>query len=591
MIKSSAVRLGICALVGLVIWTQANRAQASHVFSADFETGTIGTAIGTPAGAPGFAFNGSVGLTSTYAGPSPFVNGGAQFGDLFDPDPTAGTGQTIRVLSNVGNDNSLTPFLSGQISTYSYDFIERSPNEAVGAGLIMGYYRQQGNPDLNSTGRNYSSNLHDGSLNPTGTLLGGLATPYTVDTINTVFMMVNDSLAPLADYQPGHTLAATSADFWILRPGDVSPVYAFSVAKQSLASPIAGVGFRTNSGDAEHFAVDNVFVNSGATFDRSLAGPATATIVVNRTTGQVSIQNRDAANISVKGYTISSAAGSLSTAGWSPIADTGDADSGGSFDATGVWSKTSTLATSLAESTSTGTGGQLVATTGSRSIGNAWLRTPFQDLSATYIAGDGSVKSANVVYEGTAPTPGDINGDGVINAADWSLFVAGSGASFTGQTPVQAFLQGDLDGNLVNNFADFRLFKADYDAANGQGAFSKMVAGVPEPSTIVLVATGVIGIVLRWRSRKLFVWLCLITCVGVFVSSAKATVPESFIATAAPGATPQPMASTPRIRSRARLDCYPHKWQRPVPRSQATRLQFQARTGIYLIRMRRVTRQ
>ena len=385
--KNSAVRMIVCTVMGLLI---AEAAQAAHLFSDDFEIGTAGATIGAPWG-----LNGSVTVTSTYADvDNPFLNGGAQYADLNDADPTPGSGATIRLLSHAGADTSLVPFVSGQITTYSFDFVERSPNEAVGAGLIMGYYRQQGNPDLNSAGRNYSSNLHDGSLNPVGTLLGGAATTYTTDVVNTVFMIVNDSASSLANYQPGRTLADTSADFWIFRPGDASPVYAFSVDKQSVVSAVAGVGLRTNSGDTEHFAVDNVFLNSGATFDRSAAGPAFPTIVVNRSSGEISLQNRESVNINVKGYTISSAIGALNVAAWDSIADTGDQNSGNGFDPTSVWTETSATNLQIAESANTGTGGVLQATTGNRSLGEGlWVRSPFQDLVATYTASDGSTVS------------------------------------------------------------------------------------------------------------------------------------------------------------------------------------------------------
>jgi hypothetical protein len=59
-----------------------------------------------------------------------------------------------------------------------------------------------------------------------------------------------------------------------------------------------------------------------------------------------------------------------------------------------------------------------------------------------------------------------------------------------------------LTGDKLNNHADFALFKTQYDAANGTGAFASMLAAsVPEPSTIVLVLTaGLFSIPLRRRT-------------------------------------------------------------------------------------------
>ena len=198
---------------------------------------------------------------------------------------------------------------------------------------------------------------------------------------------------------------------------------------------------------------------------------------------------------------------------WTSIADTGDSNSGGSFDASGVWSKTSTLTTQVAESSASGSGG-LLAGSGSRSLGNLWTRSPYQDLVATYVASDGSVGAALVSYTGAADSRSDLNGDGLVNAADWSLILAGSGANFTGQTKIQAHQQGDVDGDLDNDFADFRAFKADYDAVNGQGAFNALLQGVPEPSTVVLIAIGIAGLVFMRRHPKSSLVFLTLICIG-----------------------------------------------------------------------------
>jgi hypothetical protein len=55
---------------------------------------------------------------------------------------------------------------------------------------------------------------------------------------------------------------------WISLAG-AAPTYAFSVSKQATTSDIAGVGLRTNNADIERFFVNDVLLQSGATFDRS----------------------------------------------------------------------------------------------------------------------------------------------------------------------------------------------------------------------------------------------------------------------------------------------------------------------------------
>ena len=68
-------------------------------------------------------------------------------------------------------------------------------------------------------------------------------------------------------------------------------------------------------------------------------------------------------------------------------------------------------------------------------------------------------------------------------------------------TVAQAYQLGDLDGDIDNDEVDFELFKDLFDAANGAGSFDAMLASVPEPAPIVLVAW--IGLaMIGWPSRK-----------------------------------------------------------------------------------------
>ena len=55
--------------------------------------------------------------------------------------------------------------------------------------------------------------------------------------------------------------------------------------------------------------------------------------------------------------------------------------------------------------------------------------------------------------------PGDLNGNGSVNAADWTLFKAGQGMDFTGLTHGQAYLKGDLNVDFVHDLTDFVLFR------------------------------------------------------------------------------------------------------------------------------------
>jgi hypothetical protein len=220
-------------------------------------------------------------------------------------------------------------------------------------------------------------------------------------------------------------------------------------------------------------------------------------LVVDRDTGAISLANQTAGNVQVKGYSITSAAASLDPANWMTI-DTG------SFDPDGTWTAESVTSTDITESVSGGVlDGGTLAPAASQGIGTPWLKTPFEDLVFEFTLGDGTTGFGAVQYTGNDGMPfdrSDLNGDGDVNVADWSLFLPNSFTTFPGETAVGAYLKGDLDGDMDNDYADFQLFKADFIAANGEAAFAQLVGNVPEPSTLALL-TAVMGCVCFRRRR------------------------------------------------------------------------------------------
>jgi poly(beta-D-mannuronate) lyase len=88
----------------------------------------------------------------------------------------------------------------------------------------------------------------------------------------------------------------------------------------------------------------------------------------------------------------------------------------------------------------------------------------------------------------------DLNMDGKLNNSDWAAFKAGQGMDFTGLTPVQSFLFGDLNGDLRHYLDDFSLFRYSYEETYGEGAFTRMLAGVPEPNTFWMLCLSAPGI-------------------------------------------------------------------------------------------------
>lgn len=312
-----------------------------------------------------------------------------------------------------------------------------------------------------------------------------------------------------------HTLIAsidtTGADdvykFWVDNVNLSAPSATHTVVG---GGPITGPWgtLRLGSQDTTTDTYDNLVIGTTAA-DVGLAA-STLTLNVNRSTGVVSL-NSPTALTRVVGYEIRSNDGALKPGSWTTV--TGHYDSpanggNGSVDTNDAWTVLSTNPndkTSVAEfsfSVSPGDGGTIGAT--AVNLGAIWAKTPFEDLSATVIVDEAGVQKrigASVVYTGTAPLVGDLNGDGALNVADWTLFKSGQGVVDDTLTPVAAYQLGDLNGDFDHSLQDFSLFAAAYDVANGAGAFTAMVANVPEPSALMLLLSGVAGCFVR-RRRK-----------------------------------------------------------------------------------------
>lgn len=89
----------------------------------------------------------------------------------------------------------------------------------------------------------------------------------------------------------------------------------------------------------------------------------------------------------------------------------------------------------------------------------------------------------------------DLNLDGELNSADWAIFRSGQGLDLSGMTTIQAYFRGDLNGDFTHDLADYAAFRAAFEQENGEGAFSRLVTGVPEPGVaglwLVAAACGV----------------------------------------------------------------------------------------------------
>ena len=361
---------------------------------------------------------------------------------------------------------------------------------------------------------------------------------YSLDLKNVGSGQIVDSPIPI-DNQV-HTLIAsidtTGADdvykFWVDNVNLSAPSATYTIAG---GGPITGPwGTLRLAGDGPTTDTNDNLVIGTAPADVGLA-PSTLTLTVNRTTGAVTFSSPTPLT-RVVGYDIRSNDGALKPTGWIPV--TGHYDSpanggNGSVDSNDAWTVLSTDPndkTSLAEfsfSVSPGDGGTIGGT--AVNLGSIWTRSPFQDLTATVIVDNAGTPvriGANVVYTGVAPVVGDLDGDGNVNMADWTAFKSGQGAVNDTLTAVAAYQKGDINGDFAHTLQDFDLFADAYDVANGVGSFAAMVAGVPEPSSALLLISGLAACVLRRRAKAavLVVAFSAIMIVASTATSAKAVV-------------------------------------------------------------------
>jgi hypothetical protein len=255
---------------------------------------------------------------------------------------------------------------------------------------------------------------------------------------------------------------------------------------------IRGINLGTGQ-TAPAFAQANV---DNVRLDGTFAAPNRPLLTINQSTGAITLNKTGTTNMTITGYSITSAAGALNPASWTEIANTYDkalapTPGNGTVDPDDAWTILSAAgsATDFSEAELETGGNGATLSNANIQLGNAWIRTPFQDLQAELTLADNSTVEVDVVYSGTAIPLGDLTQNGLINGADWTAFKNGQGADFDNLNDVQDYLSGDLDGDGDHDLADFIDFRDAYEEFNGGGSFAAMLA-VPEPSSFLMLACG-----------------------------------------------------------------------------------------------------
>jgi alpha-L-arabinofuranosidase len=278
------------------------------------------------------------------------------------------------------------------------------------------------------------------------------------------------------------------------------------------------------NGRIDEFRIYNNALTATEVHDSFVAGPVVADLLhldVNTVTGAVTLSNQHTVPLTFDYYRIGSESGALEPATWNSLdqqnANAIGSDEGESWDELGspnsqLVAESFLLSGSILAPSATLDLGRLYdpSVVGTRQEGDLVFQYALQ--------GENQLRQGVTTYVIPPPLPGDYNDNGVVDAADYTVWRNHLNTSY--QLPNE--VEGVSDGTVT--LADYDAWKERFgDVLSGSGAGGVAVA-VPEPTSawLVAIALWVCNVWRRGRGgRYLLGWFCLVASIGVVAHGAE----------------------------------------------------------------------
>src|SRR3972149_2610241 len=239
-----------------------------------------------------------------------------------------------------------------------------------------------------------------------------------------------------------------------------------------------GVGsFAWSDANANYIGLD-ARDNTGVSLDNFLVEtstpPALPSLTINRDTGNITLRNQTSQPLSIAVYSIATQSGAFLQNNWATIEAQNLDLNDEWFKLTAPGSQTDLSEGTLGEYTIGPNG----AATDRINFGNAWRKSPFEDVAVEVRNAAGNAVPMIVNYTGNGGHPfglADYNANGIVDPGDWPTLRNHLISDVSAMSRIDAYFRGDLNGDGLVNRLDFRQFKSLFEAQIGVGSFAAMI--------------------------------------------------------------------------------------------------------------------